>query len=440
MIRWPGLFMSIILLATLAAIAQYVDDYAIVISGEDSGGIPECIDCYANIVTQSDTQTIGNVKIGISDTGAERVGVGNEGLSASMFASESFARIDQTITTAKSAYTVEDLNLRNLPANGIMITNTDAPLVLRGITIESRGVKDQSYIPVAIGTQNAKNVIIENCTALGGELFRIANSQNILVKDNIARNFFLEGVKDSTVENCTSDCIMIKGMLSPFYSNKFFSSTHDIINDSLISLPENAVLSSERCTIKNCNQVKEIDLFNAEDCIVENCSVDDVGLWMMNVKNTTFRNTTVVNSTLSMDWSKNINFEDMTLINSDISLAGSVPEDYAIEFKNSTMNGMPIYCYKDQSGLKLENLNAGQIWLVNCPRSEITGVNAQGIYVVNSDGVVIENSKIDGDGVNLAFSKDCVISNNRLISNKSKNGIVQYAVCSNNTASFNIIP
>jgi hypothetical protein len=206
-----------------------------------------------------------------------------------------------------------------------------------------------------------------------------------------------------------------------------------------MSLPESAVVSSERCAIKNCNRVKEIDLFNAEDCIVENCSVDDVGLWMMNVKNTTFRNTTVANGTISLDWSKNINFESMTLINSDISLGGSMPEDYAIGFRNSTMNGMPIYCYKDQRGLKLEDLNAGLIWLVNCPGSVVNRVNAMGIYVINSDGVVIENSKIDGDGVNLAFSKDCVISNNRLTGSKSGNGIVQYAVCSNNTASDNII-
>ena len=121
------------------------------------------------------------------------VGIGEEGLSAPIV--------------------IENLILRNLPGNGIMITNTDANMVLKDITVESLGVRDQSSIPVGIGMQNAKNVRIENCTALGGALFRIANSQNIQIKNNKARNFFFEGVKDSTIENCTSDCITIKGMI-----------------------------------------------------------------------------------------------------------------------------------------------------------------------------------------------------------------------------------
>ena len=141
---------------------------------------------------------------------------------------------------------------------------------------------------------------------------------------------------------------------------------------------------------------------------------------MMNAKNVTFRDSTVTNATLSMDWSKKINFENVTLVNSDISLAGSVPEDYAIALRNSTVDGKPIYYYENQSDLKLENLNAGHIWLVNCPGSVVDSVDALGIFVINSDDVAIKNSQVEGAGVNLAFSKDCVISNNRLTDKKSK--------------------
>ena len=114
-------------------------------------------------------------------------------------------------------------------------------------------------------------------------------------------------------------------------------------------------------------------MFDAEDCSVENCSVENVGLWMMNAKNVTFRDSTVTNATLSIDWSRKINFENVTLVNSDISLAGSVPEDYAIEMRNSTVDGKPIYYYENQSNLKLKNLNAGHIWLVNCPDPKSIG-------------------------------------------------------------------
>lgn len=204
-------------------------------------------------------------------------------------------------------------------------------------------------------------------------------------------------------------------------------------------MPEDTMVGSQRCIIKDCNRLKEIDLFDAEDCSIENCSVEDVGLWMMNAKNVTFRDSTVANATLSMDWSKKINFENITLVNSDISLGGSEAEDYDITMMNSTVDGKPVYYYKNQRELKLENLDAGHIWLVDCPGSEINNVNALGIFVVNSNGVAIKNSQVEGDGVNLAFSNDCVVSNNRLTDKKSSNGILQYAVCNNNTASSNVL-
>ncbi len=83
---------------------------------------PVCTDCYANIITQNDVQTIDTVKIGMSDVGNEKVGIGNEGLSAaiivaakyedpendSMFAVAPFARIDQAMDQ-----TVSNLGTRN---------------------------------------------------------------------------------------------------------------------------------------------------------------------------------------------------------------------------------------------------------------------------------------------------------------------------------------
>ena len=411
--RWLGSFMGIILLTTFLATAQ--EDYAMVISGRDDGRIEaECPDCYANVMTQSDTQAIEKIRTSIEDVD---VAVGNEGLSAPIV--------------------IENLNLRNLPGNGIMIANTDAPIVLRDITVESLDVRDQSSLPVGIGMQNAENVLVENCTALNGALFRIANSQNIQVRNNRARNFYLEGVNNSTIENCTSDCITIKGGLSPYFY-ELFGTSHDINNETFSGVP-NTMVRSQSCIVKDCNRVKEIDFFDAEDCRVENCRVENVGLWMMNANNVTLRNSTVTNATLSMDWSKKIDFENVTLINSDVSLGGSVPEDYAIALRNSTVDGKPIYYYENQRELKLENLNAGHIWLVNCSGSKVNGVNALGIFVISSDGVAIRNSQVEGNGVNLAFSDNCVISNNRLTDKKSRDGILQYAVCKNVTSISNIL-
>jgi len=402
--------MSLILLTTFLAIAQ--EDYAITIYGSDDGGIETVrLGLDSNPITQADAQAIVVIRSALEPDSGSGV--------------------------ASDPYVIQDFSLKNFPGNGIMIANTDAYIVLKDITIENLSVRDQSSLPVGIGMQNAKNVLIENCTALSGELFRIANSQNIQVRNNRARNLYFEGVNDSTIENCTSDCIMIKGGLSPYF-NKFFGPSRDVINESFKSLPDTMV-RSQRCIVRDCSQLKEIALFNAEDCRIQNCSVENVGLWMMNAKNVTFCDSAITNATMSMDWSRKINFENITLVNSDISLGGSVPEDYAIALRNSTVDGKPIYYYENQSDLKLENLNAGHIWLVNCSGSEVNSVNAHGVFVINSDGVVIRNSQVDGAGVNLAFAKNCVISNNRLTDKKSKNGILQYAVCNNNTVSSNVL-
>jgi hypothetical protein len=74
----------------------------------------ECTDCYSNIITQIDTQTIQDVRLGLSsdqDGNIDTVAVGNEGLSAavivtpestdpaegSMYSKSGFARIDQSM-------------------------------------------------------------------------------------------------------------------------------------------------------------------------------------------------------------------------------------------------------------------------------------------------------------------------------------------------------
>lgn len=82
--------------------------------GVVSAELEVCTDCYANIITQTDTQIVENVKIGMADEDNlwnEKVGVGNEGLSAaiivtpkfqdaannSVFKVAGFARIDQVM-------------------------------------------------------------------------------------------------------------------------------------------------------------------------------------------------------------------------------------------------------------------------------------------------------------------------------------------------------
>lgn len=394
------------MLVSLSAASE--DEYAVVIYGNEES-TENCQDCYANLITSSETVMLEDINIGMSEPAIDAIGVGEDGLSAAIIVTPKFMD-----AASRSEYTIRGFALRDLPGNGIMIADTQAPIILKDIIIDSPELKMRSMAPVGIGLNNAGNVSIENCTALKGSLFRISNSHNIQIKDDKAKYFFLEGIENSTIDNCTADCIMIKGSISLFYHDKPMGLTNATINEPFADMPENIIEPSRNCTIKNCNLIKEIDLFNTKDCTVESCTMKDIGLWMVNAENIAVRNASVVNGTLSIDWSRDIVFENLTLINSDISMAGSVPDDFSIGFENCTIDGMPIIYYENQSQIKLENVTAGQIWLRDCPEARIDGCAAREIYVINSNGVVIENSKIDGEGVNLIFSEDCVLSNNSL--------------------------
>ncbi len=409
MIKRIGFLISTILLISLLAASE--EDYAVVIYGDDTDSSLYCEDCYANIITATDNQVIEDVNIGVSGPALDAIGVGQEGLSAGIIV---------TPQSEGEAYIIQNLALKGLPGNGIMISDTQAPIILKDIIIESLGVKSQSSTPVGIALKNARNVSIENCTALKGSLFRISNSHNIQITNDTARYFFLEGIENSIIDNCTADCIMLKGAISQFYSDRPKRLSNATIYDDL-NMPEKIIEISRNCTIKNCNRVNEIDLFNAEDCTIESCTMKDVGLWMGNARNATVSNASVVNGTLSIDWSRDLVFRNLTLINSDISMAGSVPEDFSVAFEDCQVDGMPILYYENQKQLELKNLTAGQIWLRECPGAHIDGCAAGEIYVIDSDGAVIENSKIDGEGIDLIFSEDCILSNN-ILSGKGVDG------------------
>jgi parallel beta-helix repeat protein len=179
--------------------------------------------------------------------------------------------------------------------------------------------------------------------------------------------------------------------------------------------------------------VGEINLFDVKGCMVENCDFERSDLWLFNPSDVIFRNITAVNTSLWLNWARKISFENVTLVNPEISLAGSDSKDFEIELKNCTVDGKPVYFYRNQSDLMLDNLDAGYIWLVNCTRPRIRGSKALGIFVMNSSDMILEDSVIDRNGIKLAFSRNCIIRNNIMLNATSNGGIIQYTGCHNNT-------
>lgn len=119
--------------------------------------VPVCTDCYANIITQTDIQTIENVKIGMSsaDPHNEKVGIGNEGLSTaiivtpayvdpangSMFATAPFARIDQYMTQTISGLGTEIAENGEEGAKGLTWNKA-----IQAAWIANQGIKESEMV------------------------------------------------------------------------------------------------------------------------------------------------------------------------------------------------------------------------------------------------------------------------------------------------------
>lgn len=126
--------------------------------GVVSADVPVCVDCYANIITQTDNQLIEDVKIGVADELSlynDKVGVGNEGLSAaiivtpkfqdaangSVFRVAGFARIDQVMNQKISGLGSSEPALGEEGAKGLTWNKA-----IQAAWIANQGLKEQEEV------------------------------------------------------------------------------------------------------------------------------------------------------------------------------------------------------------------------------------------------------------------------------------------------------
>ena len=126
--------------------------------GVVSADVPVCVDCYANIITQTDNQMIEDVKIGVADEldlENDKVGLGNEGLSAaiivtpkfqdaangSVFRVAGFARIDQVMNQKISGLGTEEPALGEEGAKGLTWNKA-----IQAAWIANQGLKEQEEV------------------------------------------------------------------------------------------------------------------------------------------------------------------------------------------------------------------------------------------------------------------------------------------------------
>jgi hypothetical protein len=180
---------------------KYLVALVLLLSAGAASALDVCTDCYANIITQTDTQTIENVKIGIADENynlnEDNVAIGNEGLSAAIivtpdvcegtatFKFAGFARIDQVMDQKISGLGTAEPTNSEEGAKGVTWNKAiqSAWIANQGLKELENGVwvKEGAYIKQST-TQLTQN-IYDYDSREGAKVLNLDNKLAMIVDD-----------------------------------------------------------------------------------------------------------------------------------------------------------------------------------------------------------------------------------------------------------------
>jgi hypothetical protein len=186
-----------------------------------------CTDCYANIITQEDTQTIENVKIGEADlddnAGEDNVAIGNEGLSAAIIVTP--AVVDATSGTFKVApfARIDQKMDQKISGLGVDFGTTVAGTGAKGVTwnkaiqaawIANQGLKEKEGTEAAPVWKKEGAYVLQDTTQLTQNIYdydsregaKVLNVDNKLamIVDNLAAIIDLSATANSATTDSQS--------------------------------------------------------------------------------------------------------------------------------------------------------------------------------------------------------------------------------------------
>jgi len=300
-------------------------------------------------------------------------------------------------------YIIEGWDINASTVDGIYIQDTNLSFIVRNCYVHGGG-RDRIGIQLSI-CSNGK-LIDNHCSNnyYGIGLF----STNITVNNNTCSNN-LYGIGLSSSSNNT-------------LSNNSCNS-NEYVGIGVYSSSNNNILINNTC---NSNNNYGIALYLASNSILKNntCSSNNYfDIYLASSSNNTLDNNTCSNTWggIYLASSSNNILSGNIMIGDGILIGGSSISrwnTHNIDTSN-TVNGRPVYYYKNQSGITVPT-GAGEIILANCTDS------------------IIENQSL-GDsnvGIELGYSSRITVTNNSCSNNKI--GIILYS-SSNNTIFRNLM-
>jgi len=262
--------------------------------------------------------------------------------------------------------------------------------------------------------EDAGQVILANCTGFLLENLNISNtngiiigfsSQNIITNNNISSNNEYGILLDCSSNNSIAG----NNISNNEYGIRLAYSSNNRITDNIISNNWDGIslwYSSNNNSITDNNIISNnlygiflLDSSNNNSITDNNISNNLYGIFLLDSSNNSIRN--------------NI------FINDGVVIRGNELQDYTHVIENNTVNGRPLYYFKDRVGGKAPE-DAGQVILANC-----TGFLLENLNISNTNGIII------------GFSSQNIITNNNISSNNEYGILLDCS--SNNSITDNII-
>ena len=350
-------------------------------------------------------------------------------------------------------YVIENVTINGqISSSYIEINNSDACFIIRNCSLYNLG---SSSTKASINLYNVDNGKIINCICIDNDsigIYLFESNNNTLLENTVNEGWgigiALDECNNNTLSGNTANYNYLGIYLDESSNNTLLgnNASNNTIGIGLI-YSENNTLSENLAnnnyigitfggskenklsgnTVSNSKN-DGIWLFSSDNNTLSgnNVSKSDIGIRLEESNNNTLSGNTInnsdncgiflYNSNMSTLLGNLMNFCGIYLYGSFVELASHYIDD------TNLVNNKPVYYYVNEIGLESSNFtNAGQIILINCSNSIISGLNL-------SNGTM---------GISLGYSNNNMLSGNTANNNKY-NGIDIYE-SNNNTFSGNTV-
>ncbi|MBB6496068.1 NosD domain-containing protein [Methanococcus maripaludis] len=248
-------------------------------------------------------------------------------------------------------------------------------------------------------------------------------------------------------------------------NNSNYDTARNITSPGMYYLTENItgtkciIISSDNVTLDGkgyfLNITGDYGIFSDThtNITVKNVKINSTlysGIVFENINSTTVENNTINTSSLSSLWGSGYNF---TVVNN--SMSSGFGGNYGLKqlttyiITGNTINGKPIYFYKNEENIGEIPSDASQIIISNCTNGQIKNLtldeNAVVIYIGDSSEITVENCTIKPNifedyTIYLINAENCNITNNTFgISENTDFGVIRSHYSNNITISGNTL-